>query len=109
MQHASTEFLPIVSTAHQNGQNLILQNYANRLNRLPDSVDFTSLRSFKRSLDTVDFSLLSQTFNSFALCFVFVCVHMYGQLLVPLTFLSYGTHLVSLFFMLFYVTTCSVK
>jgi len=59
MQHASTDFLPIVLTGHQNGQNLILQNYANRLNRLPDSVDFTSLLCFKRSLDTVDFSLLS--------------------------------------------------
>jgi len=31
----------------------------NRWNRLPDSVNFTSLPCFKRSLDTVDFSLLS--------------------------------------------------
>jgi len=29
------------------------------LESLPDSVDFTSLPCFKRSLDTVDFSLLS--------------------------------------------------
>ena len=31
----------------------------NHWNHLPDSVDFTSLLCFKRSLDTVDFSLLS--------------------------------------------------
>ena len=31
----------------------------NRWNCLPDSVNFTSLPCFKRSLDTVDFSLLS--------------------------------------------------
>ena len=31
----------------------------NRWNRLPDSVNFTSLPCFKRSLDTVDFSLHS--------------------------------------------------
>ena len=31
----------------------------NRWNRLPDSVDFTSLPCFKTILDTVDFSLLS--------------------------------------------------
>jgi len=30
-----------------------------RWNRLPDSVNFTPLPCFKRSLDTVDFSLLS--------------------------------------------------
>jgi len=28
-------------------------------NRLPDSVDFTSLLCFKRSLDTADFSVVS--------------------------------------------------
>ena len=48
----------------------------NRWNRLPDSVDFTSLLCFKRSLDTIDFSLLLN-YYSFA-CFVFcvVCICM---------------------------------
>jgi len=36
----------------------INERLINRWNRLPDSVDFTSLLCFTRSLDTVDFSLL---------------------------------------------------
>ena len=42
------------------------------------------------------------------LCFLFVCVHLYGQLLVPLAFLSYGTLLVRLFLCCF-MYLCSVK
>jgi len=37
----------------------ISERLINRCNRLPDSVDFTSLLCFKRSLNNVDFSLLS--------------------------------------------------
>jgi len=71
----------------------------NSWNRLPDSGDFISLPCFKRSLDTVDFTVLSETIN-FALCFV-LCTSYYGQLLVPLAFLSYGTLSARLFFTLF--------
>jgi len=38
-----------------------------------------------------------------------LCLCLYGQLLVPLAFLSYGTLLVRLFFMLFLCNLCSVK
>jgi len=41
------------------GASFFSERWINRWNRLPDSVNFTSLPCFKRSLDTVDFSLLS--------------------------------------------------
>ena len=50
--------------------------------------------------------------SSFALCFfcLCVCIILYGQLLVPLVFLSYRTLLVRLFSCCFYVTVfCGIK
>jgi len=66
-------------------------------NCLPDSVDFTSLPCFNRSLGTVDVKLLLS--HLLALCFVHLC----GKLSVPPAFLSYGTLSERLFFMLFYL------
>jgi len=72
-----------------------------RWNRLSESVDVTSLFVLKDHLILLildylvklltHFLLCSFALFLFALCFVFVCVHLYGQLLVPLAFLSYGT------------------
>ena len=77
------------------------ESLINRWNRLSDSADFTSLLSFKRFLDTVDFSLLNYTITCL-LCVLF-CVHLYGQLLEPLAFLSYGTLSVCVSFVLLYL------